>query len=123
MGQSLTSLDIEWVGLVFRLCPLKDSGNTSGGCRACAKLSIPPSTRLHRQLTQGWLTLGQGSGRMENFSRLQTWANLKYPSQESLETANSLRTSPPALSALGVQKDPIGSTMKILTPPRCLSPA
>lgn len=35
---------------------------------------------------------------MENCSRLQTWANLKYPSQESLETANSLRTSPPALS-------------------------
>lgn len=40
-------LDIEWVGLVFRAVPLKDSGNTSGGCRACAKLSIiPPSTKV-----------------------------------------------------------------------------
>lgn len=60
MGQSLTSLDIEWVGLVFRLCPLKDSGNTSGGCRACAKLSIPPSTRLHRQLDAGVADPGAG---------------------------------------------------------------
>lgn len=33
-------------------------------------------------------------GRIENVSRLQTWANLKGLSQESLEMAGRLKTGP-----------------------------
>lgn len=33
-------------------------------------------------------------GRIENASRLQTWANLKGLSQESLEMAGRLKTGP-----------------------------
>lgn len=117
----LTGHRMGWPG-AQTFCP-KDSRNTSGGCRACAKLSIPPSTRLHRQLKPG--VADPGAGRRGDGELLRA-AGLGE-SQVSVTgvpgDCQKAEDQPFCLVCFRVQKDPLGSTRRILTSPRFLSPA